>query len=42
MGALFPIARSFLYILPRKEIMFQNKQVDTIKENRIRQAENFL
>ena len=41
MWALFPFARSFLYILPGKEITFQNKQVNTIKENQIRQAWNF-
>ena len=41
MRALFPFARSFLYILPRMEIMFQNKLVNTIKENQIRQAWNF-
>ena len=42
MRALFPFARSFLYILPRMEIMFQNKQVNTIKENQIRQAWKFF
>lgn len=41
MWALSPFARSFLYILPGKEITFQNKQVNTIKENQIRQAWNF-
>jgi hypothetical protein len=41
MWALSPFARSFLYILPGKEITFQNKQVNTIKENQIRQAWKF-